>query len=316
MMNALMLLFALAAPQVGDTPPAGIYRAKPIESSPKLMVSGMVWHKDRLIFADRKEKRVASFLPPDRFETVAPAPAPFGVAIDSAGGVLVADRSETPRIVRLQGKELGKPLVEGAAANSPHFLAMHKSGTLFWSGFPDGGTRTLSPKGVPTVLMPGIGHTFGIAFSPKQDFLYVTSKLPDRAQRAVWRFPLEADGTAGKGELYFKTAYLEPKIDGLPEPKDGDRSLASWVGRVQGLAIDRLGNFYLGGAEAHTSGEAVAIVSADGKRVLGMILDVPRNISNLCFGGADGRTLFIGGAGEYRLFSVELPVAGSLFPGE
>ena len=58
-------------------------------------------------------------------------------------------------------------------------------------------------------------------------------------------------------------------------------------------------------------GEAVAVVSPDGKKVVAMILGVPRNVSGLAFGGKDGRTLFITGAGEYRLHQVKLPVAGA-----
>jgi sugar lactone lactonase YvrE len=54
----------------------------------------------------------------------------------------------------------------------------------------------------------------------------------------------------------------------------------------------------------------VAVISPDGKKVIAMILGVPRNISCMAFGGSDGRTLFITGAGEYRLHQVRLPVTG------
>jgi sugar lactone lactonase YvrE len=52
------------------------------------------------------------------------------------------------------------------------------------------------------------------------------------------------------------------------------------------------------------------VVSPDGKTVIAMILGVPRNVSGLAFGGADGRTLYITGAGEYRLHRVKMPVSG------
>lgn len=103
---------------------------------------------------------------------------------------------------------------------------------------------------------------------------------------------------------------LKPDLPKLPAAKDGAANLLGWVGRLQGLAVDRLGNIYIAGAESHTSGEAVAVLSPDGKKVVAMILGVPRNISGLAFGGADGRTLYITGAGEYRLHRVRLPVAG------
>ena len=40
----------------------------------------------------------------------------------------------------------------------------------------------------------------------------------------------------------------------------------------------------------------------------GSDLGIPTNISGLAFGGEDGRTLYITGAGTYRLYRVELPV--------
>jgi len=111
-------------------------------------------------------------------------------------------------------------------------------------------------------------------------------------------------------EEFFKVKDLQPRIDKLPAAKDGGTSLLGWIGRVQRLAIDSQGNFYIAGAKAHTSGEAVAVISPDGKKVLAMILGVPRNIASLAFGGADRWTLFITGAGEYPLHQVCLPVAG------
>ncbi len=36
----------------------------------------------------------------------------------------------------------------------------------------------------------------------------------------------------------------KPKFEGLPPAKDGGETLVGWIGRVQGLAIDRNGNFY------------------------------------------------------------------------
>jgi sugar lactone lactonase YvrE len=82
---------------------------------------------------------------------------------------------------------------------------------------------------------------------------------------------------------------------------------------LQGLAVDRLGNVYIAGAESHSSGEAVAVISPDGKNVVAMILGVPRNMSGLTFGGKVGHTLYITGAGEYRLHKVRLPAASASF---
>jgi len=89
--------------------------------------------------------------------------------------------------------------------------------------------------------------------------------------------------------------------DDLPAAKDGGKSLLGWVGRVQGLAIDAHGNFNLAGAEAHTSGAAITVITPDGKSVRAMILNVPGNISSLALGGPKGTTLYIAGSGSSLL---------------
>lgn len=299
--------FLLAASE--GAKPEGQYQAEAVAASPKLTASGMAWWKDRLIIADRGGKRLLAFTPPDKFETFKEMQNPVGVAVDPDGNLIVTEKDVVNRLVRIKPDgSLEELATEGVG--TPHFVAVHKSGTVYWSGFPDGGTRSLAPGGQAVVHAPRIGHTYGISLSPKQDTLFVTSKLPDANHRAVWRFPIDAAGKPGKGEEFFKVQDLQPRIDKLPPAKDGNASLLGWVGRLQGLAVDSQGNYYLAGSEAHTSGEAVAVISPDGKQVRAMILGVPRNISSLAFGGPDRRTLFITGAGEYRLHQVRLPVPG------
>jgi len=292
-----------------EAPPVGIYEAEAVAASPKLLASGMVWWQDRLIIADRGGKRLLAFTPPDRFETFVELRNPVGVAVDPDGNLIVTEKDVVNHLLRVKAdRSVEKIAAENVS--TPHFVAVHRKGVIYWSGFPDSSARSLTPGGQPTVHQPRIGHTYGIALSPKQDTLYVTSKLPNPEQRAVWRFPVDDAGQLGKGEEFFKVQNLEPRLDKLPAARDGAKSLLGWLGRLQGLTLDRQGNFYLAGSESHTSGEAVAVVSPDGKKVLAMILGVPRNISSLAFGGADRRTLFITGAGEYRLHQVRLPVPG------
>ncbi len=293
-----------------DDTPRGIYRAHEVPGSPPLLASGLAWSNAGLVIADRKEKRLVVLRPDGKFETLRKMTQPFGVAFDSRGKVLVSEKIDVHHIARVGTDDKLEILVEGADAGTPHFLAVHKNGTIYWSGFPDGGTRSCTPDGKVTIHKPRIGHTFGIALSPKQDWLYVTSKLPDKGSRAVWRFPVANDGTLGEGRPFFFIKDLKPRLDGLPAPKDADETLLGWIGRVQGLAIDRAGNFYIGGAESHTSGAAVAVVRPDGKEVCAMILGVPGNIASLALSG-DERTLYITGAGQYRLHQVRFDSAAT-----
>lgn len=303
--SAVVLAMALGSATFAQAPqPTGILKAEPVSGSPLLKAASMAWWKDRLVIADRGGNRLLVFQPPDRFETLRKIENPGGVAVDPEGRLIVTTRNPD-RLLRLlpdRDEELAK-----GNEGTPHYLASHPKGYVYWTGFPDGGTRSLSPKGAATVLEPRIGHTFGIALAPKKDALFVTSKLPDLNRRSVWRFPLAEDGSvSGAGTVYFSTHELEPKLKELPAPQDGSKSLAGWIGRVQGLAIDAAGNFYIAGAEAHTSGSAVAVISPSGKEVRTMILNVPRNISSLCLGGAEGNVLYITGAGEYKLHAVAL----------
>ncbi len=292
-----------------DVAPSGIYTAEEVPGSPKMAASGMVWWKDKLVIADRGGKRLVTFTAPDKFETLHEVPVPVGLAVDPDGNLILTEK-DPARIVRIKPDGTSTVLAD-KDVGTPHFVAVHKSGRVFWSGFPDGGTRSVVPGGTVSVYTPKIGHTYGVGLSPKQDWLYVASKLPDAKSRAVWRFPLDADGKPGEGEVFFKVQDLKPDLPKLPAAKDGAEHLLGWVGRLQGLTVDKLGYIYIAGAESHTSGEAVAVISPDGKKVVAMILGVPRNISGLAFGGKDGRTLFITGAGDYRLHQVQLPVAGA-----
>jgi len=301
---AALFLVTPAWTQNANTP-RGIYRARPVDGSPTLLASGMVWSDSGLVIADRKEKRLIVLRANGKFETLRKMTQPFGVAFDPQGKLLVSEKIDVHHIVRLRADDKLDVLVDGTDVGTPHALAVHKNGTIYWSGFPDGGTRSRSPDGKVTIHKPRIGHTFGIALAPEQDWLYVTSKLPDKDRRGVWRFPVAQDGSLGEGKPYFFTKDLKPKFRDLPAAQDGDETLAGWIGRVQGLAIDKAGNFYIGGAESHTSGAAVAVISRDGKEVLAMVLDVPRNIASLALSG-DGRTLYIAGAGEYRLHEARL----------
>ena len=303
-----------------EKPIAGIFRASMIESSPSLTSAGMVWWQGKLILADRVSKSLIAHTPPDKFETWKVLTHPVGVAVDPQGNLVVTEKEEgvINRLVRFtpQGKE------ETIAADehnvgTPHFLTIHRNGTLYWSGFPDGGTRSLRPNASGKasdaakviIHQPRIVHTYGIGLSPQQDSLYVASKIPND-KRGVWRFPVDAQGELGHGEFFINVLTMPVNLPALPESRDGAKTLAGWVGRLQGLTVDKHGYIYIAGAEMHHSGEAVAVIRPDGKEVVAMILDVPRNISGLAFGGKDGNTLYITGAGEYKLRQVELPVKG------
>ena len=317
-----------------DRPVSGVYFAEQVESSPQFQAAGMAWWNGRLIIANREPPALHAFTPPGTFEVFKDLTRPVGVAVDANDRLVFTEKEGKVlyRLARCAADGAVETLLEEvgvdnerpgpAGLGTPHFLAVHPNGTTYWSGFPNGGTRYLLPGAKEVaVAAPRIVHTFGIALSPGHDWLYVSSKIPNADRRCIWRFPVEQDGRLGEGTQFitidqFTTTHLE----GLPPAKDGSDKLSGWVGRLQGLAVDRLGSIYVGGAEAHHSGSAVAVFSPDGKKLAAMIvgkpdaeMGLPTNISGLAFGGEDGRTLFIAGAGKYRLYQAQLPVAGAGF---
>jgi len=323
---AAMPLFCGAAASQEETKPiAGVYHAEEVTSSPVLTASGMAWWNQRLVIADRVSRQLLAYSPSDGFAMLHMLTHPVGVAADPEGNLITTEKEKDVlcRIARFGKDGREETLLESSGdiksdplgVGSPHFLAVHPNGTIYWSGFPDGGTRYLLPgtKEVQ-IAKPRIVHTYGIGLSPKHDWLYVNSKIPNPDRRGTWRFPVDRDGRLGEGEFFIQIErFATTHLKGLPAAQDGSDSLKGWVGRLQGLAVDKLGYIYVGGAESHTSGAAVAVFTPDGKTLAAMIMGVPRNISGLAFGGADGRTLFITGAGEYKLFQARMPVAGEVF---
>ena len=301
----LPLLLSLATVAAAAEPPSNIFQAEKVPGSPTFTASGIVWWKDRLIISDRVGKKLVAYTLPHKFETLRELDRAVGLGVDPEGNLIVAEK-EPARISRISPD--GKTTVlADENVGTPHFLTVHKNGTIYWSGFPDGGTRSLAPGGKVVVHTPRIVHTYGVGLSPKQDWLYVASKIPNVDKRGVWRFPIDENGKPNEGELFLKTEDLKPDFKDLPPAKDGAKNLTGWIGRLQGLAVDSAGNIYIAGAESHNSGEAVAVIDPTGKKVIAMILGVPRNISGLAFGGKGNRTLFITGAGEYQLYRCELP---------
>jgi len=77
-----------------------------------------------------------------------------------------------------------------------------------------------------------------------------------------------------------------------------DRKLIAPVGS-DGMTLDEQGNLYL-------ARNVVQVYSPDGKKLLE--IDVPEASSNVCFGGADRRTLFI--TARKGFYSIRMNVCG------
>ena len=114
---------------------------------------------------------------------------------------------------------------KGKRLNSPNDGVFKSNGDLYFTdppygrdaqgpkggGFPDReldfcGVYRLSKDGKLTLFTKEMSKPNGIAFSPDEKTLYVANSDPDKA---IWMaFPVKADGTLGKGKVFFDATKL------------------------------------------------------------------------------------------------------------
>lgn len=128
----------------------------------------------------------------------------------------------------------------------------------------------------------------GIGLSPDERILYVTDTL----ENLVRAFPVHPDGSLGAPTVFAAGLGL-------------DRH-STWV--TDGMAVDRAGNVYVASyaRPASDSPGEIAVFRPNGAR-WGRLL-IPRGPSNVTFGGADGKTLYVTAQGA--LYALAMPIAG------
>jgi len=213
-----------------------------------------------------------------------------GNTVDRQGRLLTCEHGGR-RVSRLEQDGQWVTLVdrfEGKRFNSPNDLDVKSDGTV-WFTDPDYGLRgqphdyegcfvfRFDPRtGMLTVVARDFDKPNGIAFSPDEQKLYVADSGRPRHIRV---FAVQADGTVTGGGVFCQ-------IDqGVPD----------------GIRCDAAGRVW------SSAGDGVHIFAPDGQRI-GKIL-VPESPANLCFGGADGRTLFI--TARKSLYAIPVRVGGA-----
>ena len=121
----------------------------------------------------------------------------------------------------------------------------------------------------------------GLAFSPDEKFLYVGNW--DEKRKVVNRYPMDADGRLGKGELFI------------------DMTSAPGEDAIDGVKVDQRGNVYVSGPGG------LWILDANGKH-LGTLRG-PEHPHNMAWGDADGRTLYL--AAQTGIYRLRLKVSGA-----
>jgi gluconolactonase len=216
-----------------------------------------------------------------------------GLAVDRDGSIIAAvhkDGSLTR--FALPGGQ-ATPLVTaymGARFDSPNDLAIRTDGTFYFTdpsyqapdSLPQSATRVYrvppgssSAEPIPSASSPDtFTNPNGVTLSVAEDFLYVAAS---RGRR----YPVMADGTLGAGEDF-------------PAASGSD-----------GMAVDCAGNLYV------TRQRAVVVYTPAGQMVGSIPVPDVQSATNVAFGGADHRTLFVTGLGNRKgLFRMTVDIPG------
>jgi gluconolactonase len=218
-----------------------------------------------------------------------------GLDIDDKGN-LYACEGPKRRITRIDAD--GKATVlcdnyKGKKLNSPNDLWRDRKGGIYFSDpsyvykkeeldlpgnyvFYLPADSTSSPPAdskEPILVIDNLLGPNGIVGTKDGKLLYVA----DYSGRKTWVYKVKDDGT-----LYDKKLFVPVGADGIE--------------------LDEQGNLYL----TDLSGKGVNIVSPEGKKI--GYISVPNLTSNLCFGGKDGKTLFITARDSF--YSIQMNVKG------
>ena len=264
-------------------------------------IEGPVWIKEAggyLVFSDIPNDQLKRWSAAGGVTTYRqPSQNANGNTTDRAGRLLTCEHSGRRVAVQEKGGAV-KTLVdsfEGKKFNSPNDVVVKSDGAVFFTD-PDYGLKTdpatkqkegrelpgnfvyrHDPKtGRTTVLVRDFTQPNGLAFSPDEKILYIADS---GAPRHIRRFDVAADGTVSGGQVFCK-------ID---------------VGGPDGIRVDRAGRVW------SSAGDGVQIFAPDGSLV-GKIR-VPESPANLCFGGDDGKTLFI--TARKSLYAIQVAVSGA-----
>lgn len=254
---------------------------------------GPVWHPDGyLLFSDIPANTIYRYVPGETSQPfLSPSGNSNGLTYDRSGRLLACEHGGR-RVSRMAGTGVMETLAEqydGKRLNSPNDIVVHSSGAIFFTDPPYGidpdpgeqgfnGVYRLDTDGSVHLLNNGMNRPNGLALSLDESILYVD----DSRNRHVLAFPL--DTGLGVGD---PTVLVDMDVE--------------TPGGPDGMKLDSEGNLYV------TGPGGLWITTPDGTH-LGTI-EFPQVPANLCFGGANLRTIFV--TARTGLYSIEVNVPGN-----
>jgi gluconolactonase len=265
-----------------------------------MFTEGPTWIKSGgyLVFSDIPKNEMKQWSPAGGVATFrSPSQNTNGNTTDLLGRLLSCEHSGR-RVAILELDGTLKTLVdsfEGKKLNSPNDVVVKSDGTI-WFTDPEYGLKTNpatkkkegkeqsgnyvyrhDPKtGRTTAVAKDFVQPNGLAFSPDEKKLYVADS---GAPKHIRVFSVGANGAVSGGAVFCT-------ID---------------KGGPDGIRVDASGRVW------SSTGDGVQIFGSDG-RLIGRIL-LPEAAANLCFGGDDGRTLFM--TARKSLYSLRVSVSGA-----
>lgn len=205
-----------------------------------------------------------------------------GIQFDRSGRMFVADYVNHNVLMIDPKTKAISVFAHQADMNQPNDLARGPDGVL-WASDPSWSKNTgqlwrVGVDGEVTRVATDMGTTNGVEVSPDGKTLYVNESV----QRNVWAFTIAADGTLQHKRLIKR--FPDHGFDGMRCDVDGN------------LYVTRYGKGTV--VKMTPQGEILREVEVLGK-----------SPSNLCFGGPDGRTVYVTEVEHTRLvrFRVDRP---------
>lgn len=273
-------------------------------------IEGLVWAGDALYVSEINPGKAAQGSPPpsrvlkitadDQVSVaIAADSGTNGLAIDAAGDLFGAVHKDGSISKLSLTGGAAVPVVGmfmGSRFDSPNDLAFHTNGTLYFTD-PDWQSPTPKPQTATRAyrVPPGgqpeaievLNQPNGISLSAKQEFLYIGGGQ-------LKKYPVMADGSLGAGTNFHAT--------------DAATS-------TDGMVVDCADNVYAAGASCSDGclNKGATIFSKAGAIIGTVAVSELGSGTNVAFGGADHRTLYISGQGtgqQKGLFKVRLNVPG------
>ncbi|MFZ4574275.1 MAG: SMP-30/gluconolactonase/LRE family protein [Phycisphaerales bacterium] len=303
--SSLLALPAFSLAQVEQAPPSA--GAQPADKTAELVADanavviasgfkfteGPLWDGDALLFCDLQGDTIYRIkpgekpaIPADSEKFRAPSGRAAGLTFDGEGRLLCAQfngkvtRSKQPHPKAGAEYDILTEHSAESPLKSANDIVVAKDATIYFTDFGGGALKRIAADGKVSVIATKLKAPNGLTLSQDQKKLFVA----EYGGQNVKVLDIATDGTTS-------------------EPRDFASTKGEGPGSPDGMKTDERGNIYTtgpGGIWVFTeAGEKLGIIKAPG-------------VSNFCFGGEDGKTLFMTAGAEVR--SIKMKVSGVKAP--